>query len=191
MADTTPSLHHLLQMVWESGVAKDYAGGQFGTERGLQACFYFHLRTLVCSGAERVFVEPRIVLSERVIIPDLCIVGEHEGWLVELKLQNTARQGVVWETDFQKFAAVAKRAGMGMKLESRGDFNEILLPPNMYFLFAAIGDRSCGALSIDWLRGRAADHLQGALQQTYWAGGVVDKKQHFEGPISLVTSSRG
>ncbi len=184
------SMQRALQAAWEVGVARDYDCGLFGTERGLQASLYFHLRALLGPG-ERVFVEPRIILPERAIIPDICIVGEHEVWVLELKLQNAARQGVVWESDFQKFAAFTNPSGMTLKLEGRGDFEETLLHDNMYFLFAAVGDSSCGALSLKWLREKttANPKLKDVLQRIYWAGGITDLR-HFEGPVSLLSRER-
>jgi hypothetical protein len=176
----------ILRTAWAGGVRNDYRSGFIGTERALQASLYFHLRVL--GGGAHVYVEPRLPVGDQDFMPDLCVLmpEQNEGWILELKLQNAANQGVVWESDFGKFATIEKAAASGkaLALRPRGRQQAVPLPANLQYAFVAVGDSSCGALDPEWLRSKTKEHLQAAAEKTFWLGGLANTEE-FRGPLKL------
>ncbi|MCP3139659.1 hypothetical protein [Pyxidicoccus xibeiensis] len=177
----------ILRTAWLTGVRNDYLSGFIGTERALQASLYFHLRVL--GGGAHVYVEPRLPVGEQDFMPDLCVLlpEQAECWILELKLQNAANQGVVWESDFRKFATIEATADAGkeLALRPRGRQDAVPLPiKNLRYAFVAVGDSSCGALDPTWLSTKAEGFLGKAANKTVWLGGLADTEE-FRGPLKL------
>lgn len=175
-----------LRTAWTGGVRNDYRSGFIGTERALQASLYFHLRVL--GGGAHVYVEPRLPVGGQDFIPDLCVLvpAQQECWLFELKLQNAASQGIVWQSDFKKFELIeaAFTRNEALALRPRGLQQAVPLPINLRYAFVVVGDKSCGALDPTWLSGEAHGHLGGAARKTVWLGGIADTEE-FRGPLKL------
>lgn len=177
----------ILRAAWTGGVRLDYLRGAIATEHALQASLYFHLRVLG-TGAH-IYVEPRLPVGRQEYIPDLCVLlpEQKEGWLLELKLQNAANQGVVWQSDFAKFAHIEAAAAQGeaLALRPRGRQQAVPLPlENLRYAFLVVGDQSCGALDPEWLGRQARQQFEKAADKTVWLGGITDTED-FRGPLAL------
>lgn len=188
-----PSLLSIIEKVLRQDVLDDFRQECIGTEHELQASLYSHLRRRL-GEQTRILVEPRLNLGENSVIPDLCVLlGAHEILFIELKFQNAAGQGVVWEHDFEKFAKIesAARASSEIQFPGRGRVQPIPVPASRKYLFIAMADESCAAVHEPSVRNRVSklQGFDGLDMPCFWAGGVTDKgTEHFIGPVQVFGS---
>ena len=192
MSPTLPPLLSIFSEIWSQHILRDVLESGMTSERALQASLYFHLRRQL-NGEARILVEPRMQVDGVSLVPDLFILtSDNDALFIELKLQNSAGQGIVWETDFQKFGRIesAARSGNSLQIPERGRTRPFPMPARRMYLFAAVGDETCRALQEEWIR-KHAPRIVGIDARCFWAGGITDfGKERFDGPVEVVETSR-
>lgn len=191
MSPTLPPLLSIFSEIWTQHIQRDFLASGMTSERALQASLYFHLRQQLNGGA-RILVEPRMQVDDVSLVPDMLILtGDNDALFIEMKLQNSAGQGIVWETDFQKFGRIesAARSGNSLQIPERGRTRPIPVPARRMYLFVAVGDETCRALQEEWVRQRAPG-LVGIDARCFWAGGITDPNNaRFVVPVQVVETA--
>lgn len=187
MSPTLPPLLSVFSEIWSQHIRRDFLESGMASERALQASLYFHLRQRL-NGEARILVEPRMQADDVSLVPDMFILTDDNNALfIEMKLQNSAGQGIVWESDFQRFGRIesAARSSNSLVILGRGRTKPIPVPPQRMYLFVAVGDGSCRALQEEWLRQRAPEFV-GIDARCFWVGGITDSGQErFVGPTQI------
>lgn len=185
-----PPLLNVFSELWLKHIQHDVLTLGMTSERALQGSIYYHLRQRL-NGDTRILIEPRIHVGHEPFVPDMLVLTSTDDALfIEIKLQNSAGQGIVWETDFKKFGRIEAAARSGnLQIPGRGRTGPLQVPPQRMYLFVAVGDESCRALQPEWLRQRVPKHVSVNDIRCFWAGGVTDAdKAHFLGPEQVTVS---